>query len=313
MKRALVLPDSLIYVLVGTLAAATPLIFAAMGELVVEKAGVLNLSIEGMMATGAASAFVVTTVTGSYASGFAVAAFASAALAAVFAILVLLFLANQVAAGLAVGILGLGVSVLVGKQYEGHTISPLDKVDSGSLANIPVLGEVLFSHDIMVYLGIGSVVLVWLLLNHSKAGLIIRAVGESPQAANAIGYPVLLIRLLAILFGGAMAGIGGACLSLAYTPLWAEGLVAGRGWIVVALVVFGTWRAFRIALGAWLFGAVSLIELFIQGQGFSIPSQLMSALPYIITIVILAIISRDPRIIKLNHPASLGQPYVRSN
>ena len=149
-------------------------------------------------------------------------------------------------------------------------------------------------------------------MKRTKLGLIIRSVGESPDAANAIGYPVVLIRFLAVLFGGAMAGLGGAHLTLSYTPLWAEGLVAGRGWIVVALVVFGTWRAPRIAMGAYLFGAVSLLELFIQGQGFAIPSQLMSAMPYIVTIVILAVISRDSRLIRLNHPASLGTPYIRS-
>ncbi len=303
--------DSLIYVLAGTLAAATPLIFAAMGEVVAEKSGVLNLGVEGMMATGAATGFVVATVTGSYIGGFAAAAAVSAVLSLVFAILALFFLANQVAAGLAVGILGLGVSALIGKQHEGHTIDPLDKVDLGFLSDLPVLGKVLFAQDIMVYAGIASIFLIWLLLNRSKAGLVIRAIGENPLAANSIGYPVIAIRLCCVLFGGAMAGIGGAYLTLAYTPLWAEGLVAGRGWIVVALVVFGTWRAGRIALGAYLFGAVSLIELFIQGQGFAIPSQLMSAAPYIVTIIILAVISRDSRIIRLNHPASLGQPYTR--
>ena len=163
----------------------------------------------------------------------------------------------------------------------------------------------------MVYAGMASVLLTSWLLSHSRLGLILRAVGESPQAASAIGYPVLLIRFLAVAFGGAMAGIGGAYITLGYTPLWAEGLVAGRGWIVVALVVFGMWRPIRIAMGAYLFGAVSLLELFIQGQGFAIPSQLMSALPYIITIIILAVISRNPRLIRLNHPASLGQTYSR--
>lgn len=304
--------DSLIFLLAGTLAAATPLLFAAMGETIVERSGVLNLSIEGMMAVGAATGFVVATITGSYIAGFAMAAVASAVLSLVFAILVLVFLANQVAAGLAVGILGLGVSVLIGKEFEGKTIKPLSDLNLGPLADLPLIGPVLFSQDIMVYAGIATVVVTWLVLTRSKLGLIIRAIGESPAAANAIGYRVLTIRLSAILFGGAMAGIGGAYLTLGYTPLWAEGLVAGRGWIVVALVVFGMWRPLRIAMGAYLFGAVSLLELFIQGQGYAIPSQLMSALPYIITIAILAIISRNPRVIRLNHPASLGQPYTRS-
>ena len=302
--------DSLVYVIAGTLAAATPLMFAAMGELVVEKSGVLNLSVEGMMATGAATGFVVATVTGSPTTGFLVAALASALLSAVFALLVLGFRANQVAAGLAIGILGGGVSVMIGKNYEGSTIAPLEKVNLGFLSDLLIVGKSLFSQDIMVYAGIALVFIIWFILNHSKLGLIIRCVGESPEAAHSIGYPVLLIRFCCVLFGGAMAGIGGAHLTLSYTPLWAEGLVAGRGWIVIALVVFGTWRAPRIALGAYLFGAVSLLELFIQGQGFAVPSQLMSALPYIITIIFLAIISRDARTIKLNHPASLGTTYT---
>ncbi len=304
--------DSLIFVLGGTLAAATPLIYAAMGELVVEKSGVLNLSIEGMMATGAATGFVVATMSGSTVAGFAAAAAASMLLSFVFALLALGFLANQVAAGLAVGVLGLGVSVMVGKNYEGTTISPMADVNLGWLSEIPLIGPTLFSQDIMVYAGIFSVILISWMLNRSKLGRIIRAVGESPEAATAIGYPVILVRGLAVLFGGAMAGIGGAHLTLSYTPLWAEGLVAGRGWIVVALVVFGTWRAPRIAAGAYLFGAVSLIELFVQGLGFEIPSQLLSAAPYIITIIVLAVISRNPRVVRLNHPASLGLPYLRT-
>ena len=304
--------DSIVFLLAGTLAAATPLLFAAMGEAVVEKAGVLNLSIEGMMAVGAATGFAVATISGSYVSGFAMAAIGSAILSSIFAVLVLFFLANQVAAGLAVGILGLGFSALIGRNHEGQTIKSIQDLDMGWLSELPFVGGVLFSHDLMLYVAIGMIILVWWVLSHSKLGLIIRAVGESPDAASAIGYPVVLIRFLAILFGGAMAGLGGAYLTLSYTPLWAEGLVAGRGWIVVALVVFGMWRPLRIALGAYLFGAVSLLELFIQGQGFSIPSQLLSAMPYIITIVILVIMSRNPRLIRLNHPASLGQSWHRS-
>ena len=304
--------DSIVFLLAGTLAAATPLLFAAMGEAVVEKAGVLNLSIEGMMAVGAATGFAVATISGSYVSGFAMAAIGSAILSSIFAVLVLFFLANQVAAGLAVGILGLGFSALIGRNHEGQTIKSLQDLDMGWLSELPFVGGVLFSHDLMLYVAIGMIILVWWVLSHSKLGLIIRAVGESPDAASAIGYPVVLIRFLAILFGGAMAGLGGAYLTLSYTPLWAEGLVAGRGWIVVALVVFGMWRPLRIALGAYLFGAVSLLELFIQGQGFSIPSQLLSAMPYIITIVILVIMSRNPRLIRLNHPASLGQSWHRN-
>ena len=301
--------DSIIFVLAGMLAAATPLILAAMGELVTERSGVLNLSIEGMMATGAAVAFVVATLTGSYALGFAAAAGASMLLATVFGSLALVFLASHVASGLAVGILGLGVSALVGKPYEGTTIDPISKIEIPLLSEIPLLGEVLFKQDVFVYVSIALIFVVAWVLRSTRLGLIIRAVGEAPSAAHALGYPVITVRFLAVLFGGAMSGIAGAYIVLSYTPLWAEGLIAGRGWIVVALVVFGTWRAGRVALGGYLFGAVSLMELSIQGFGFNIPSQVLSASPYIITIVVLAIISRDLRAIRLNSPASLGETY----
>lgn len=301
--------ETLIFICAGTMAAATPILFAAMGELVVERTGVLNLSIEGMMATGAAAAFAVATVYESSLLGFAVATISAGLLSVVFATLTLIFLANQVAAGLAVGILGLGVSALIGKKHEGFTIEPLKSVDWGFLSDIPVVGRILFQHDFVLYAGILLIAIVWFVLTRTKLGLIIKAVGEVPEAAHAIGYPVILIRFLAVFFGGAMAGLGGAYLTLAYTPLWAEGLVAGRGWIAVALVVFGSWRAHRVALGAYLFGAISLLELSIQGLGLAIPSQALSAAPYVMTIVILVLISRDARQIRLNSPASLGVTY----
>jgi len=301
--------DPLVFVLGGMLAAGTPLLFAALGELVAEKSGVLNLSVEGMMAVGAAVGFVTATVSGSHTFGFVSAGFASATLAAVFAVLALNFLASQVAAGLAVGILGLGLSALIGKNYEGTTITALAELNFPILSDIPLIGPVLFGQDLMVYVGLMTLILVWYVLTRTKVGLIIRSIGENPDAAHAIGYPVILIRFSCVVFGGFLAGIGGAYLTLAYTPLWAEGLVAGRGWIAVALVVFGSWRAPRVALGAWLFGAVSLLELFVQGLGFAIPSQVMSATPYVITIIVLALISRDRRQISLNSPMSLALPF----
>jgi len=303
--------DPLVFVLGGMLAAGTPLLFAALGELVTEKSGVLNLSVEGMMAVGAAVAFVTATISGSHALGFLAASLASATLAAVFATLALNFLASQVAAGLAVGILGLGLSALIGKNYEGTTIIALPELNIPGLSDIPLLGPVLFGQDIMVYAGLLTLVIIWYVLTRTRTGLIIRSVGENPDAAHAIGYPVVLIRFACIVFGGSMAGIGGAYLTLAYTPLWAEGLVAGRGWIAVALVVFGSWRAPRVAIGAWLFGAVSLLELFVQGLGFAIPSQVMSATPYVITIIVLALISRDRQQIRLNSPMSLAVPFKK--
>lgn len=298
--------DVLIFIVSGTLAAATALLFAAMGELVAEKSGMLNLGVEGMMATGAASGFVVVTLSGSHSLGFISAAVIGALLSLVYAVLTLVFRANQTASGLAIGIFGLGLSSAIGKSYEGTTVPSLPDLPLGPLADIPVLGPMFFQQDIMVYISMLTVVAVWYGLNRTKLGLTIRAIGENPQSAHALGLRVLLIRAGCVAFGGAMAGIGGAYLSTAYTPLWAEGMIAGRGWIVVALTVFGTWIVPRVAFGAYLFGSMSLLELSIQAFGANIPSQLLSALPYIVTILMLAVISRNPAFIRQNSPASLG-------
>lgn len=300
---------TLIFIIGGTLAAAVPLLLAAMGELVAEKSGMLNLGVEGMMAVGAATGFVVVATTGSHLLGFAAGGIAAMLLSAVFAGLTLPLSANQVASGLAIGILGLGASSAIGKAYEGTTVSPLAKLDLGPLSDLPIIGPSVFQQDFMVYLAVILVFVVWYVLARTKLGLIIRALGESPQSAHMLGYPVMLIRAACVLFGGFMAGIGGAYLSTAYTPLWAEGMVAGRGWIVVALIVFGSWMMPRIAFGAYLFGAISLMELSVQALGLNIPSQLLSASPYIATIIILALISRDPIKIRLNSPISLGQTF----
>ena len=300
---------TLVFVLGGMLAAATPMLFAAMGEVVAERAGVLNLSVEGMMATGAATAFAAATLSGSHVFGFLAGGFAAGLLALVFGALDLVFLANQVAAGLAVGILGLGISALVGKPFEGTTIAPLARPDWFGLGSVPVIGPILFGRDIMVYLGVVLVAAVALVFARTKLGLIVRAVGEAPHAARDIGYPVRLVRLACVLTGGFLAGLGGAYLAIGYTALWAEGLVAGRGWIAVALVVFGSWLPLRIALGAYVFGAISLLELSLQSAGVQVPSQLLTASPYLITIVVLAVISRDASRIRLNRPLALGQTY----
>ncbi|WP_181703166.1 ABC transporter permease [Chthonobacter albigriseus] len=300
---------TLVFILSGMLAAATPMLFAALGESVAERSGVLNLSVEGMMATGAAFAFAVATLSGSHTLGFLAGGTAAALLSLVFAALVLVFHANQVAAGLAIGVLGLGVSAFAGNRFEGAAIAKPPSLDIPGLSDLPVVGPILFSHDAMVYLGILLVPVVALVFTRTKLGLSIRAVGENPEAARAIGTPVLGIRLGCVLFGGFMAGLGGAHLSIAYTALWAEGLVAGRGWIAVALVVFGSWLPFRIALGAYVFGAISLMELSVQGLGLAIPSQLLSASPYIVTILVLAAISRDQTRLRLTRPLSLGKPF----
>ncbi len=299
----------LAFILAGTLAAATPLLLAALGELITERAGVLNLGLEGMMALGAAVGFVVTYTTHSHLLGFGVAALAGIALSLVFATLALGFMANQVAAGLAIGVLGQGLSSLIGKPLESQTLDAPGKWAVPVLADLPVIGP-LFDQDVVVYLTFGLAVAIWAVLNHSKLGLIIRAVGENPHAARAIGFRVLRIRLVAVAFGGALAGMAGAYASTIYTPLWADGMIAGRGWIAVALVVFGTWAAGRIAFGALLFGALSLGGLIAQAAGVALPSQLLASLPYAVTIVMLAVISSNRRRMRLNTVASLGQPFA---
>ena len=298
----------LAFILAGTLAAATPMLLAALGELIVERSGVLNLGLEGMMALGAAVGFVVTWQTHSPILGFAAAALGGVALSLVFAALALGFMANQVAAGLAIGILGQGMSSLVGKPLESQTLNAPDKLAIPGLAELPLVGPV-FDQDVVVWLTLGMAVVIWAVLNHSKLGLVIRAVGENPAAARAIGFPVLRIRLAAVAFGGALAGMAGAYASTIYTPLWADGMIAGRGWIAVALVVFGTWAAGRIVFGALLFGALSLGGLIAQAGGIALPSQLLAAIPYAVTILMLAVISSNRRRMRLNTVASLGQPF----
>lgn len=301
--------EVLIFIIGGTLAAATGMLLAALGELVAERAGVLNLSVEGMMATGAAAAFGVATLSGSHLLGFAAGAVAAALLSMVFAVLVLFFYAHQVAAGLAVGILGLGVSAFIGKPFEGTTIEKTAKLRIPGLSDLPFLGPALFQHDVLVYLVIALAAVLAFVMARTRLGLLIRAVGENPQVAAANGTPVRTVRFMAIVFGGLMAGIGGAYFSIAYTAIWAEGLIAGRGWIAVALVVFGAWRPWRVMLGAYIFGAISLLELSLQSHGVKVPSQLLSASPYLVTIALLAFISRDQYRLRLSRPMALGQTY----
>ena len=298
------------FILAGMLAAATPFLLAALGELVVERAGVLNLGVEGLMALGAVVAFVIVYHGGGQVLGFVAAGVSSALLALVFAFITLGFRANQVATGLAIGILGQGLSALFGKTYESLTVKGLPKLAFPWLSDIPVIGK-LFVQDMVVWLSLLVTLAIWATFAYTKVGLVIRAVGENPKAAHAIGYPVIAVRVAAVAFGGAMAGIAGAYAAAVYTPLWADGMIAGRGWIAIALVVFGTWLTGRIFLGACLFGAVSLMSLAAQATGLDVPSQLLSSLPYIVTIVVLGIISADRRLLKLNGVASLGEPFER--
>ena len=297
------------FFLAGTMSAATVFLLAALGELVAEKSGMLNLGVEGMMAISAAVGFVVTYQTESHFLGFAIAAVAGIFVSLIFALVSITFLANQVATGLAVGILSLGVSALIGKKYESLTISAPEPIFIAGLSEIPLIGPVFFQQNIVVYGAILMAVLIAFCLNKTRLGLAIRACGENPKAAEALSYSVWKIRYGAVAFGGMMAGFAGAYASTVYTPLWADGMIAGRGWIAVALVVFGTWKTSRIFLGAYLFGMVTLGELVVQSLGFAVPSQLLTAMPFVITIVVLAIISADMSRLRLHAPYSLGETY----
>jgi simple sugar transport system permease protein len=289
--------------------ASTPLLLAATGELITEKSGVLNLGVEGMMLIGAIAAFATASTTGSIFLAILVGAFSGVAVAGVFGVLTLTFLANQVATGLALTIFGIGLSALIGTNFVGVALEPLPKLNIVGLSTIPIVGKILFGQDVLVYLSLVLITGVAYFLARTRQGLILKAVGESPDSAHSLGYSVLTVRYMAVLFGGLMSGLGGAYLSLAYTPLWAENMTAGRGWIALALVVFGTWRAGRVAFGAYLFGAITILQLHFQGWGIDIASQFMTMLPYVATIVVLVLISRDKTKIRMNAPQSIGKVF----
>ena len=296
-------------VVLTIITASTPLLLAATGELVTEKAGVLNLGVEGMMLVGAIAAFATAVSTGNGLLAILVGAFSGVAVAAIFAVLTLTFLANQVATGLALTIFGVGLSALIGSSFVGISLEPLPQLNVEFLSTIPILGELLFGHDVLVYLSFIMILLAGYFLSKTRPGLILRAVGESHDSAHALGYSVLTVRYLAVLFGGFMSGLAGSYLSLVYTPLWAENMTAGRGWIALALVVFGTWRAGRIAFGAYLFGAITILQLHVQGWGINIASQFMTMLPYIATVIVLVFISSDKIKIRINAPQSIGKVF----
>ena len=302
----------LLPVILTIITASTPLLLAATGELITEKSGVLNLGVEGMMLIGAIAAFATAVSTGSALLAILAGAFSGALVASIFAVLTLIFLANQVATGLALTIFGVGLSALIGSNFVGIALEPLPKLNVDGLSTIPILGKILFNHDVLVYLSFGMIFLVGWFLSKTRAGLILRAVGESHDSAHALGYSIITVRYLAVIFGGFMSGLGGSYLSLVYTPLWAENMTAGRGWIALALVVFGTWRAGRVAFGAYLFGAITILQLHVQGWGINISSQFMTMLPYIATIVVLVLISRDKGRMRMNAPQCIGKPFYPS-
>ena len=288
---------------------AVPLIFAASGELIAERSGVLNLGVEGMMLMGAVSAFAVAMGTGSPLLGMFAGAFAGAITAGIFAFFALGLATNQVATGLALTIFGTGLSGLIGAPLVGHAIDGLPQIHIPLLADIPFLGMLLFQHDIMVYLAVIMVGLCAWVLNATRVGLIIRAVGDNHDSAHALGYSVLSVRLLAVMFGGMMAGLGGAYLPLVLTPHWAEGMTAGRGWIALALVVFASWRPWSVLGGALVFGGITIMQLAGQARGWTIPSQFLSMLPYLATIIVLVLISRNREFALANSPACLGRIF----
>ncbi len=293
--------------------AATPILLAAIGELVVERAGVLNLGVEGMMITGAVCGFAVAVETGSPALGFLGAAAGGVLLSLVFGVLTQFLLSNQVATGLALTLFGLGLSALIGQGYIGVKAPPTLRVDLGPLTDLPVVGRIVFGHDLIVYLGLALTACVWAFLNYTRAGLVLRAVGENHDAAHALGYRVVAIRLAAIAFGGACAGLGGAYLSLIRVPQWTEGMTAGAGWIALAIVVFASWRPWRVLLGAWLFGGVTVLQLNLQAAGLAVPAEILSMSPYLITILVLVIISADRTRAARGAPASLGRIFYASS
>jgi ABC-type uncharacterized transport system permease subunit len=290
--------------------AATPLLIAALGELVVERSGVLNLGVEGMMVMGAVTGFAVALTTGSPWLGVFAAIIVGALFSLLFGFLTLTLVTNQVATGLALTLLGIGLSGMIGESFVGQPGIKLGTLYIPGLTDLPFVGKLLFGQDPIFYLSIVLTFAVAWFLFRTRAGLTLRSVGDNHGSAHALGINVIGIRYLAVMFGGACAGLAGGFLSLVYTPQWIENMTAGRGWIALALVVFASWRPLRVLAGAYLFGAVSIGQLHAQALGIGIPSQLLSSLPYLATIIVLVLISRNRRLTMINTPASLGRPFV---
>jgi general nucleoside transport system permease protein len=293
----------------ATLNAGTVLAIAALGLLINEKSGIVNLGAEGMMLCAAMAGFATVVHTGSDTLGFAAGMVAGALLAGVFGVLVIWLNSNQYATGLALSLFGAGFAAFVGVGYVQEKIPERINFAIPFLADIPFLGTALFQQHPVVYLAmLLAAGIVWFLFK-TRSGLVLRSVGESPESAHALGYPVRRIRLLAVMFGGALCGLAGAYLSIIYTPSWVEGMVAGKGWIALALTTFATWRPVRVLFGAYLFGGVTMMQFHLQSQGVDVPSQFLSMAPYLATIVVLALISRNPTWIRINMPASMGKPF----
>ena len=297
-------------IIMTIVAASMPLLLASLGELVAERSGVLNLGVEGMMIMGAVSGFIVTVNTGQPLFGLFAAIAAGMAMAALFAILTLVLVANQVATGLALTLLGTGLSGLLGESYASRAGIKLERIHIPGLSDIPFVGPIVFGQDPLVYVAVALTVGVSWFLFRTRGGLILRAVGDNHVSAHALGYGVLRVRFMAVLFGGACAGLGGAYLSMVLTSQWLDNMTAGRGWIALALVVFSTWLPWRLAIGALLFGAIGILQLHAQALGVGVPSQFLSSLPYVATIVVLVLISGNRMLMRANTPAMLGRSFV---
>ena len=296
--------------IIAVILSSIPIMFAATGELVVERSGVLNLGVEGMMLMGAVIASITVITTGSLFLAVIFGALSGLLTSIVFGFFALVLATNQVATGLALTIFGTGLSGLIGAEYVGKAIQRLEALNIPILSNIPYLGPILFSHNILVYFSFIIVFIVGWFLLKTKSGLVLRAVGNNHDSAHALGYSVVFIRFCSVMFGGLMAGLGGAFLPLVLTPHWAEGMTAGKGWIALALVVFASWRPLRIPIGALLFSGITVMQLVGQARGWTMPSQFLSMLPYIATIIVLVTISRNKEFSIINAPASLGKLFV---
>ncbi|AHM02822.1 Putative deoxyribose-specific ABC transporter, permease protein [Roseibacterium elongatum DSM 19469] len=303
----------LVALIVALITVSTPVLLAAIGELVVEKSGVLNLGVEGMMITGAVVGFITAVETGSPMLAFLAGMGGGMALSLIFAVLTQVLLSNQVATGLALTLFGLGLSALLGVGYPGASVPSVADPFPAAMAEIPVIGPILFGHSLITYLSVLLVAGVWYVLAHTRTGLILRATGESHEAAHALGYKVVRIRILAILFGGACAGLGGAFLSVVRVQNWIEGMTAGAGWIALALVVFASWKPWRVLFGAYLFGGIAALQLRLQAAEIGVPVALLDASPYLVTILVLVLISSDRSRAALNAPAALGRVFHASS
>jgi general nucleoside transport system permease protein len=302
----------LIAILAAGVVAGTPILYASLGEVIAERAGILNLGVEGMMLVGAVSAFYVGTFTENKWLGLLVALIAGGLMALIHAVITIVFRANQVASGLALTIFGTGLSAYLGRSLVGiPPTSTFKAVEVPILSQIPVIGKIFFDQDLMVYLSVILVVILWFIFYKTKAGLLLRAAGENPSAVDALGHNIFFIRYAAVIVGGMFAGAGGAYLSLAYSPSWIENMSAGRGWIAVALVIFAVWDPARALLGAWLFGVIASLGLHLQALGVMIPSYFLQMLPYIFTFIVLVITTRETKNRRSGTPAALGLPYSR--